>query len=114
MVVVIVVAVACFSVGILAVTRWLPELAEGPVGTMAYFVVCGLSAAAVGLVGISIEQIVRGVETSSGRFKEFVVAGGLTSILRDAGTVAGLALIGYLLAPKSHRDRRFDIDTGPE
>jgi hypothetical protein len=105
MVVLIVVAVVCFIAGIFAVTRWLPDLAEGPVGATAYFVVCGLSAAAVGLVGIDVDQIVRQLARSEGGedITTLVVAGGLTSILRDAATVAGLALIGYLLAPKRQR-----------
>jgi hypothetical protein len=101
MIVLVVVAVVCFVAGIVAVTRWLPDLAEGPVGTMAYFVVCGLSAAAVSLVGINIDQIVRQLEKNAhGDLAVFIVSSGLTSMLRDSGTVAGLALIAYLLAPR--------------
>jgi hypothetical protein len=112
MTVLIIVAVVCFVAGTYASSRWLPELAPGPVGTIAFFVVCGLSGAALGLVGINIDQLVRGLEESegSGRLRALIVSNGLTDILRDAGTIAGLALIGYLLAPKAPRERaREDI-----
>jgi len=101
MVVLIVVTVACFGAGVVAVSRYLPELADGPAGTLAFFVICGLSGAAVGLVGLHVYLTIRQLEeTSRGQFSELVVADGLTSILLDSGTVAGLALIAYLLAPR--------------
>lgn len=100
MVVLVVVAVACFSAGVTAASRWLPDLEAGPVGTIAFFVVCGLSGASLGLIGIEVDQIVRALK-EGGRdgLATFVVTNGLESILRDAGTLAALALIAYLLAP---------------
>jgi hypothetical protein len=102
MVVLVVVAVACFLAGSVGLSRWLPELAEGPTGTMVFFVVCGLGGAVLALIGIDVDGIVRGLgehHTTQG-LKIFVVTDGLVAILRDAGTVAALALIAYLIAPK--------------
>lgn len=100
MVVLIVVAAVCFIAGVAAASQWLPDLAEGPVGTASFFVVCGLSGAALGLLGVNIDSMVRGLESSGrGELGTLIVTNGLVSILRDSGTVAGLALIAYLLAP---------------
>jgi hypothetical protein len=102
MIVLIVVAVVCFVAGVTATSHWLPDLADGRVGAIAFFVVCGLSGAALGLIGIDIDSMVRSLEVG-GRdgFESLIVANGLVSILRDGGTVAGLALVAYLLAPRA-------------
>ena len=105
MVVLVVVAAVCFTAGVFAATRWLPELDEGPVGAIAFFVVCGLSGAAAGLIGINVDSVVRALEREGGaNLETFIVTNGLVSILRDSGTIAGLALIAYLLAPKPRRE----------
>ncbi|HWX44741.1 MAG TPA: hypothetical protein VNY52_05410 [Solirubrobacteraceae bacterium] len=105
MVVLIVVAVVCFGAGVAAASQWLPDLEESSVGTIAFFVVCGLSGAALGLLGVNIDSMVRGLESSGrGELGTLIVTNGLVSILSDSGTVAGLALIAYLLAPRSQRE----------
>jgi len=101
-VILVVVAVVSFTAGAVAAARWLPELAEGPVGSFVFFVVCGLLGASVALISISIDTTIRNLEErgSPGDIRVFIVSNGLTVILRDAGTLAALALIAYLLAPK--------------
>jgi hypothetical protein len=104
MVVPIVIAVACFAVGVIASSRWLPDLDAGTLGTIAFFVICGLCGAVVAIVGAYIYLVVRDIE-QSGRLEILnPVAGLLAAMLRDGGTVAGLALIAYLLAPKPLRE----------
>jgi hypothetical protein len=88
----------CFIVGIGATTRWLPELGRGSVGGLAFFAVCGLMGAALGLVGLGVEETVRALESSPRGFGRELVAGSLGVIARDAGTVFGLAMVVYLLA----------------
>jgi hypothetical protein len=101
MVVLIVVAVACFSAGVYASARWLPPLAEGTVGTISFFAVCSLCGAALGLIGINIDSVARQLGERDSELETLIVTGGLLGILRDSGTVAALALIAYLLAPKA-------------
>ncbi len=103
MLVPIVIAVACFAAGIVAASRWLPDLQAGTSGTIAFFVVCGLCGAVLALVGIYVYLIVREAEHTE--FETIrATASLLAAMLRDAGTVAGLALIAYLLAPKPPRE----------
>jgi hypothetical protein len=95
----------CFGGGVAAASRWLPELAEGPVGGFAFFVVCGLLGAAVALVGLHIYLIVRQLELdrlgSSFDNSATTLASGLTSFMFEAGFAVGLGAIVYLLAPGS-------------
>jgi hypothetical protein len=103
MVVLIVVAVVCFIAGVGASSRWLPELADGPVGGIAYFIVCGLAGAALSALGLNIDATVRSLEGTGSNLdgiETTILADSLISIMRDCGTIAGLALIAYLLAPK--------------
>ena len=51
MVVLAIVAVDCFIGGMWAATTWLPPLAEGPVGSLVYFAVCGLAGAVLAIFG---------------------------------------------------------------
>jgi hypothetical protein len=93
---------ACFGGGIFAATRWLPELAPGPVGGIAFFAICGLLGAGLGVVGLHTYIIVQELETIGGtRFdtEGSLLAGGLLTMMLDAGTLFGLATIAYLLAP---------------
>ncbi len=96
----IIIAVVCFAAGVIASSRWLPDLHDGLVGTIAFFVVCGLCGAVIAIVGIDIYFIVREAERSSREFTLTTTASVLVGMLRDSGTVAALALIAYLLAPE--------------
>lgn len=87
-----IVAVACFIGGMWAATTWMPALAEGPVGTLAYFVVCGLAGAVVAVLGIHVWQIGHIAKIKEG--PKYLHEEGI-------GTLAGVALIAYLLAPKA-------------
>jgi hypothetical protein len=96
----VIVFLGCFIVGVAATTRWLPEIGGGPVGGLAFFAVCGLMAAALGLFGLGIEQTVRALESGSGDLGRSLVNIGLVSAARDASTLFGLAMVLYLLAPR--------------
>jgi hypothetical protein len=114
MVVLVIVTVVCFIAGVAASTRWLPPLSDGPVGGIAYFIVCGLAGATLATVGINVDSTVRALERSSegsGELESIIVSDGLLGICRDAGMLAGLALIAYLLAPKAPREST--ITRGP-
>ncbi len=103
----LIVVVACFAGGVWATMRWLPPLAEGPVGTLAYYGVCLLAGGALALVGLEVWEIIHALTSSEargglfGRAKTEVVAFGLADIFRDAGSLAALTLIAYLVAPKA-------------
>ena len=96
----LVVFFGCFIVGAVAAARWLPALAEGPVGGLAFFAVCGLLAAALGVLGLGVEQVVRSLESEQGQLGRLVVSDGLATAGRDAGMLFGLAVAVYLLAPR--------------
>lgn len=95
--------VVCFSTGVWASSRWLPPLAEGAVGGIAFFGVCGLLGAALGLAGLHIYSTVRTVEGLGGGLpseaKGDLLASGLAQLLFEVGSIFGLALVVYLLAP---------------
>jgi phosphotransferase system glucose/maltose/N-acetylglucosamine-specific IIC component len=101
MVILAVVFIACAGAGVAAGARWLPDLAPGPVGGLAFFVVCGLLGAALGLVGLHVFTIVEELNRLDGidLGKADIVATGLESMLWEAGSVFGLASVVYLLAP---------------
>jgi hypothetical protein len=100
MVVLVLIAVACFTAGAIAAARWLPDLAEGPVGTMAFFVICGLCGAVVGLFGLNIDATIKRAESIGQEGEQAAVALGLLDILRDCAPIAAFALIAFLLAPR--------------
>jgi hypothetical protein len=91
--------VACLCVGAFAGARWLPDLADGTVGGLVFFAVCGLLGAAFALVGLHIYSIVHGLGGTSGSFRSEVVATGLNGMLWEAGSLVGIATVIYLLAP---------------
>jgi hypothetical protein len=91
--------IACLCVGAFAGARWLPDLADEPVGGLAFFAVCGLLGAAFALVGLHIYSIVHGLGQTSGDIRSEVVATGLNGMLWEAGSLAGIATAIYLLAP---------------
>jgi hypothetical protein len=101
----LVIFVVCLAVGVVAGSRWLPELAAGPVGGLAFFVVCGLLGAALGVVGLHVYSIVEELDRFGSRgFVGFgngeIVATGLRGMLFEAGSLLGLAGAVYLLAPR--------------
>jgi hypothetical protein len=98
-----IVAVVCFIGGMWAATTWLPPLAEGPVGTLAYFVVCGLAGAVIAVVGIHVWQIghIAKVKEGPKYLHEEGIIGYVDSLMWETGTLAALAFIAYLLSPKA-------------
>jgi hypothetical protein len=96
--------VVCFGGGALAAARWLPDLAPGPIGGLAFFLVCGLLGAALALLGLHVYGTVRLIEATSGSsvFESHgeALASGLTSILFESGMISGIAAVTYLLAPR--------------
>jgi hypothetical protein len=92
---------------VLAATQWLPELARGPVGGLAFFAVSGLIGAGLGVVGLHTYLTVRELETTGlgglASDQGDILASGLLQILLDGGTVFGPATIAYLLAPRARR-----------
>ncbi len=99
--------VVCVAAGVYATTRWLPELAPGPVGGLAFFAVCGLLAAALAVFGLEIYVIVENLN-EGGRFdpKDRVLAAGLETLLWQTGLLVAIALAVYLLAPPPGRRGR--------
>lgn len=94
--------VVCLCAGVVGAARWLPPLAEGPVGGLAFFAVCGLLGAGLALVGLQIYSIVEQLNRLSGSFglsKAALLGSGLQNLLLEAGLLFGLALVVYLLAP---------------
>lgn len=95
--------VVCLCAGVAAAVQWLPPLAPGSVGGLAFFVVCGLLGAALALVGLHVYSIVQALDNVGGPFggirKGEVVATGLEGLLFEAGFLSGLACAVYLLAP---------------
>jgi hypothetical protein len=100
-----IVAAGCFIAGTWAATKWLPPLADGPVGTLAYFVVCGLAGAVLAVVGIHVWQIghIAKVKEGPSYLHEESIIGYVDSLIWEAGTLAGVALVAYVLAPKAQR-----------
>lgn len=99
MVVPILIFAACMAAGAYAAARWLPNLEAGPVGGLAFFAVCGLAGAGLGLVGLHIYGIVKAVEEAERFSKGEIVASGLQAMLFEAGLIFGAATAVYLLAP---------------
>jgi hypothetical protein len=88
--------------GAWACAQWLPDLAAGSVGGLAFFVVCGLAGAALGLIADHVYLIVRVVESSRAAFGPVSVAEELRLMAFEVGSVAGLACIVYLWAPAEY------------
>jgi hypothetical protein len=97
----VVIFVVCVSAGVFASSRWLPDLAGGTIGGLAFFVVCGLLGASLGVVGVQIYVIVRQAEVFDRLDGSTFVADGLSEILWQAGSLLGLAAVVYLLAPRA-------------
>jgi hypothetical protein len=99
---------AGLSAGVLASARWLPDLAPGQVGGLAFFFVCGLIGAAVGLAGVDIYSIVQELNVrpllGGGVGQGVLVASGIRGLVFEVGSLLGLAGIVYLLAPPAEID----------
>ena len=96
--------VVCFGGGAFASSRWLPELAGGLVGGLAFLVVCGLLGAALVVVGLDIYSMVENLSGSGVFSREFngrLLAGELTGMSWQAGSLLALAAVVYLLAPRA-------------
>ncbi len=98
----VLVFLGAMSVGVLASARWLPDLADGRVAGIAFFLVCGMLGAALGLASMHIYAVVEELN----RFhdndyfdKGQIVAGALRTTVFDSGLLVGLASAVYLLAP---------------
>jgi hypothetical protein len=100
----IVIAFVCFLGGLLAASRWLPDLADGRVAGISFFLVCGLVGAAVAVVGVDVYGIVRSLELRGFGERSIIVASQLTDMLRNGGTLFALAALVYLVAPSRCRD----------
>lgn len=113
MVVPILIFVVCFGAGFAAAVRWLPPLADAPVGTLAGFVVAGLIGAAIASVGLHMYLMARRLDDFSGPDAGFtgtvkgeVIADAVLNALYYGGLLAGVAFIVYLLAPRLYGDGR--------
>ena len=102
----VLVFVVCLVGGALAAAHWLPGLAGGPVGRTAFFAVCGLLGAALGVVGLHTYVTVKELEAKPGIVKTLlggnsrILANGLMSILYKGGVIVGLAAIVYVVAAR--------------
>jgi hypothetical protein len=99
----VLVFLGAMSVGVLASARWLPDLAEGQVAGLAFFLVCGMFGAALGLVGVHLYTLVEELnqfhQLPNNFDKGQIVAGALRDAVFEAGSLVGLASVVYLLAP---------------
>jgi hypothetical protein len=106
--------VATFAGGAMASARWLPPLALGRVGGLAFFAVCGLLGMSLALIGVHVYEIVRQLDQFApglGVKKQDVLATALETTLRDTGPVIGLAMVVYLLAPGEDESGSVESDT---
>jgi hypothetical protein len=96
----------CLSVGVVAGARWLPDLAAGQVGGLAFFLVCGMLGAALGLLGVHIYLIVEELDHVSGSVAVHgeIVGEGIRDIVFEVGSLLGFAAVIYLLAPPLEDD----------
>ncbi len=110
----VLVFLGAMSVGVLASFRWLPDLADGRVAGLAFFLVCGMLGAALGLAGLEIYGLVEelsrsGVDSFSGDKGE-IVAGALRVIVFESGSLVGLAAVVYLLAPPADEEEELSVE----
>lgn len=91
----------CFIAGVMSSGRWLPNLAPGPVGGLAFFAVVGLFSAALSVGGLRAYLLITELTNRPGLggSKAEILADGLQAIFFDAGTLFAFAGIVFLLAP---------------
>ena len=100
----VVIFVVCLGVGVVVSAQYLPSLADGAIGGIAFFLVCGLLGGALALIGLHIYSIVNAIElVGGGRDRGEFVATGLTSMVWETGSLLALAALVYLLAPRLAR-----------
>jgi hypothetical protein len=104
----VIIFAVCFVAGSVAGTLWLPSLATGPAGGLAFFAVCGLLGAGLGVIGLHLEVVVEALEGQG--FGKVFVAAQLSDMLFEAGAVLGLGIAIYLLAPRSAATPRETAD----
>ena len=95
----VVIFVVCIAAGAGACARWQPELSGERTGTIAFFAVSGLMAAALAVFGLGIYSIVENLGDSGILGGRRILADGLESVLWQTGVLIALALGVYLLAP---------------
>jgi hypothetical protein len=98
--------VICFVAASGAAASWLPDFADGHIGGVAFFVVCGLIAARLAVVGVNVYLLVKDLEGTrlAGGIDTGLVADHVVALLVYAGVLFGLAGIVYLIAPSSSRE----------
>jgi hypothetical protein len=103
----IVISVVCFGGAFGASIRWLPPLADNPVGTFAGFAVAALFGVAGAVIGLELYEMVRDLrdltgtgDSIPGSTKSQIVSDHIRAAGYEGGVVAGLACIVYLLAPQ--------------
>lgn len=108
MAVAILIFLVCLIGGTVASARWLPDLPQGTVTGLAFFVVCGLLGAALSTVGLHIYSTAHELEHIGEPFMNSgqIFAGEIRSMLFEAGALVGLAAILYLLAYRKDAARR--------
>jgi hypothetical protein len=108
----ILIFVACLVIGIFVCARLLPGLAEGPVGGLSFFVVCGLASAGLAVFGLHIYIIVEALDREGvgGHLAREVVADGLSEMLWQGGLLFGFAGAVFLLAPGDEPPERETAD----
>jgi hypothetical protein len=90
---------ACFGVGLTTAARWLPDLAPGRVGGLAFVTVCLLLGAALSVIGLHAYTLIDELKHTAGESEAEILATILRNMLLEAGTLLGLAGTVYLLAP---------------
>jgi hypothetical protein len=103
----VLVFLGCMSVGVVAGAHWVPDLAAGQVGGLAFFLVCGLLGAALGLIGVHVYLIVEELDRLSGTVAAHgeIVGEGVRELVFEAGSLVGFAAVIYLLAPAPDADK---------
>ncbi len=97
----VIIFVGCIAAGVWASSRWLPALAEGSVGGVSFFAVCGLLGAALAVCGLRTYDLIETVSQGGfGDTRRDLLASGLASILWETGLLVALAFAVYLLAPR--------------
>jgi hypothetical protein len=95
-------------------SRWVPDLAAGQVGGLAFFVVCGLIGVAFGLLSVHIYLITEEVKhlPSAGSLSQAeAIAGGIRNVCFEVGSLVGFASVVYLLAPRApEMDSELEIE----
>jgi hypothetical protein len=95
-----VISAVCIVGGAGAAARWLPDLASGTIGGLAFLLVCGLLAGALDLAALHVYSTVKDLESASSHFTGQFLASDLELLLRDVGILAGFAGVIFLIAPK--------------